>query len=411
MSRYIFDITRFISRIGRGKPTGIDRVDIAYLAELSRRDPNCLTVAKIGTDFVLGRAADAVNALNALQDGRSVGRLGLQDFYRLKLPKEQRRARQFFRFHAICSSKSPQMLFEGRSLSDLEYVNVGHSNLSDAFLSAIRAAGCSKITVMIHDMIPLDFPQFTGAGISEQFEARMKSVAQFAHRIICNSADTEARVQHYFTQWGASVDTVVAHLGVEPLSSILSLRNPQPYFVCLGTIEPRKNHALLFDVWDKFALDHGPDEIPELRIIGRRGWNNETVFKYLDTAPLVGTKIKEQSDLNDTDLATQINHCVALVFPSFAEGYGLPALEAAQMNVPVICSDLPVFRELLGEYATFLDPNDADAWAETLRTVAEKTKKGTDRGDFANHVLDVPRWESHFCHVFDDTGTQQAFHE
>lgn len=405
MSHYIFDITRFISRIGRGKPTGIDRVDIAYLAELSRRDPNCLTVAKIGTDYVLGRADDAVKALRSLQSGKTVGRLGWRDFYRLKLPKEHRRARQFFRFHAIASSKSPRTLLEGRSLAELEYVNVGHSNLSDEFLGALHNAGCPKITVMIHDMIPLDFPQYTRAGITEQFEMRMKSVAKFAHRIICNSADTEMRVRHYLTKWDARVETVVAHLGVEPLGTLKIERNAQPYFVCLGTIEPRKNHALLFDVWDRLAEGNVASDIPELHIIGRRGWNNEAVFNYLDTAPLMGTKITERSDLTDADLALEINHCAALVFPSFAEGFGLPALEAAQMGVPVICSDLPVFREILEGYATFLDPNDVNAWAETLRTVAEMTKNDGIDGKFTNQPHDVPRWESHFCHVFNDTET------
>ena len=60
MTQYLIDITRFISRIGRGKPTGIDRVEIAYLSELAARDPQCLAVAKMGKDYVLLNAKDAV---------------------------------------------------------------------------------------------------------------------------------------------------------------------------------------------------------------------------------------------------------------------------------------------------------------------------------------------------------------
>ena len=69
MKKYLIDITRFISRIGRGKPTGIDRVEIAYILELSRRDPDCLAVAKMGQDYVLLRAQDAVRAIRILDEG------------------------------------------------------------------------------------------------------------------------------------------------------------------------------------------------------------------------------------------------------------------------------------------------------------------------------------------------------
>ena len=400
MTRYLIDITRFISRIGRGKPTGIDRVEIAYISELSRRDPDCLAVAKMGKDFVLVRGQDAGRAIAVLGAGRTLGRDGLKDFYRLKLPKAQRQARQYFRSVALGSSQTVGSLFAAYPMDGVEYVNVGHSNLADDFLSAISNAGCTRLSVMIHDMIPLDFPEFTKTGISEQFQARMQSVSRYADRVICNSADTEARVKHYFSKWHSDVETVVAHLGVEEMKADNQPLLSAPYFVCLGTIEPRKNHAVLFKVWEKLAAELPSEKMPKLHVIGRRGWNNEDVFEFLDTSPLVGTHIFEYLDLGDNELAKEISQCAGLVFPSFAEGYGLPALEAAQMGVPVICSNLPVFREILGNYATFLDASDADAWAEIVRSVAKMTNKSPEEGGWAPDPCIVPRWESHFCHVF-----------
>ena len=403
MTRYLIDITRFISRIGRGKPTGIDRVEIAYLSELSARDPACLAVAKMGKDYVLLNAKDAVAGMSTLQNGRTLGRLGMRDFYRLKLPKEQRQARQYFRAVAIKTSPDPNGLFGGNALQGVEYVNVGHSNLTDLFLSAVSKAGCAKITAMVHDMIPLDFPEYTRDGITEQFQTRMQSLARHSDRIICNSADTEARVKHYFSTWGADPETVVAHLGVEPMQTPRNPRNAQPYFVCLGTIEPRKNHMFLLRIWENLAKSLPTDDVPGLHIIGRRGWNNEDVFAFLDTSPLMGKHIFEASDINDKELGKEIAQSAGLLFPSFAEGFGLPALEAAQMGVPVICSDLPVFREILGDGAAFLNVNDADIWAETIQSVAQKTKNGLDTTGLAPKLKSIPRWDSHFCHVFGDT--------
>ena len=73
------------------------------------------------------------------------------------------------------------------------------------------------------------------------------------------------------------------------------------------------------------------------------------------------------------------------------------------MGVPVICSDLPVFREILGDGAIFLNVNDADIWTETIQSVAQKTKNDLDTAGLAPKLKAIPRWESHFCHVFDDT--------
>lgn len=171
----------------------------------------------MGKDYVLLNAKDAVYGMETLQEGYSLGRFGLHDFYRLKLPKEQRQARQYFRSMAIKTSRSPVDLFGANGLHNVEYVNVGHSNLTNVFLSAVADANCKKITAMVHDMIPLDYPEYTKAGMSDQFKTRMQSLSRYADRIICNSADTEGRVKHYFGQWDAHPKTIVAHLGVEKM--------------------------------------------------------------------------------------------------------------------------------------------------------------------------------------------------
>lgn len=168
---------------------------------------------------------------------------------------------------------------------------------------------------------------------------------------------------------------------------------------------------LLLKVWAQFAKTLPTEDIPELHIVGWRGWNNEDVFRFLDTSPLVGKHVFETSDLNDADLAKKMGQSAGLLFPSHAEGFGLPALEAAQMGVPVICSDLPVFHEILGDTAIFINALQTQDWSETILTVAQKIKMGVDTGDLAPKLSAIPCWESHFCHVFGDTETQQVFHE
>lgn len=403
MARFLLDITRFISRIGRGQPTGIDRVEIEYIREIARRDRNGLALARLGKTFVLVPIDAAVSALGRLEQGRPVGRWGVKDAFRFKLPQAERKARQFFRASAVHSGRDLKTLLQGVSLGGVEYVNVGHSNLAPLVFDALRKSGVARITVMIHDMIPLDFPQFTRRGIPKQFAERMQAVACYADRIICNSADTEARVTHYFSDWGSGATTLVAHLGVEPLIPQTPPQVDPLSFVVLGTIEPRKNHKILFQAWEELARDQPTERMPRLHVVGKRGWNNAPVFDYLDKAALANGPIVEHTNLRDEQLSQLIASSAALLFPSHAEGYGLPALEAAQLGVPVICSDIPVFHEILGKTASYLPVDDAVRWAETVRSVANRTTVSPARAEITDLPHGIPTWHSHFRHVFGHT--------
>ena len=399
MGRFLIDITRFISRIGRGLPTGIDRVEIEYIKEVARLDPTSLALAKLGRDFILLPVQSVVAAITQLEQGQPLGRMGRADFFRLKLPRAQRMARQYFRKVAVQPGREiPQF-----DLSQTEYLNVGHSNLTETVLGAVRAAGCTKISIMVHDMIPLDYPQFTKDGIPEQFRRRMMVVAKYADRVICNSADTQGRVQAYFSAWGSTPDTIVAHLGVEPMTPKATPVVDAKSFVVLGTIEPRKNHQILFEAWENLAETVPDAQMPNLHVVGKRGWNNQRVFTFLDSAPLMGRHIFEHNNLRDAELASLIANSAALLFPSHAEGFGLPALEAAQLGVPVICSDLPVFHEILGRAATYLPVDDPARWAQSVQSVANRTIKTPSGREIPDIPPKIPRWGPHFRHVFGHT--------
>lgn len=398
MTGCCLDISRTLSRIGRGRPTGIDRVELAYVRELARRDPGALGLVAIRDRFLLVPLSAVAAHLPELLDGSHAGRTGLRDAVRFKLPREQRKARSFLRRHAVARGTRPAALLRQHGVD--VYFNVGHANLVHRHLAALGRAGIA-VRVMVHDLIPLTHPQFTRPQVTAAFRDRMRAVAQTADLVICNSAATQAAVMAHFPGFGRVPETMVAHLGVEPLAMAHRPADP-PTFVILGTIEPRKNHAMLLSVWERLAgardgARAGAGAVPQLRIIGRRGWMNADVFHWLDTHPLSGVAVQEMRDLPDAALGAELSRARALLFPSFAEGFGLPALEAAQAGLPVICSDIPVFREVLGDCATFLDPGNADAWHDCIASVA---KKPASRQDMPEKRPSIPGWDTHFGHVF-----------
>jgi glycosyltransferase involved in cell wall biosynthesis len=169
------------------------------------------------------------------------------------------------------------------------------------------------------------------------------------------------------------------------------LPEDRPLFLTVGTIEPRKNHALLLDIWETWDEEEdGPR--PVLGIVGARGWRNEDLFHRLNTTPLRNRDIFEWPDLSDKAVAALMARANALLFPSFAEGFGLPPVEAAALQTPVISADLPSVRESLGDFAVYLDPNDSYPWKKAIKSRIEVGRSVTDgmRGFL------TPFWEDHF---------------
>ncbi len=135
----------------------------------------------------------------------------------------------------------------------------------------------------------------------------------------------------------------------------------RPYFVCLGTIEPRKNHLLLLQLWRTLGAC-----APRLLIVGRRGWENENVLDLLDRCPALAEPIQELGAISDLHLTALLRGARALLMPSFAEGFGLPVAEALAHGTPVVCSDLPALREAGGVVPEYLDPLDAVSWRQAV---------------------------------------------
>ncbi|MGH6869462.1 MAG: glycosyltransferase, partial [Methylocella sp.] len=109
---------------------------------------------------------------------------------------------------------------------------------------------------------------------------------------------------------------------------------------------------------------------PKLILIGSRGWENENAVDLLQRCPSIGNHVIEAAGLPTPALKRLLDGARALLMPSFAEGYGLPVAEAMAARVPVIASDIPVFRETAGGRITALSPIDGEGWLEAIRALA-----------------------------------------
>ncbi len=166
-----------------------------------------------------------------------------------------------------------------------------------------------------------------------------------------------------------------------------------PVFLCVSTIEPRKGQRVALRAFDALWPE-GVDA--KLLFVGRRGWLDEAVVAELVNHPEFGGRLFWFDDVEDGELAFLYERARALLLPSFAEGFGLPIVEAAWRGRPVLCSDIPVFREVGGDGALYFRVNDPAALADCLKDfLAGKLKADPSKvsratwADAARRIVEV----------------------
>ena len=388
MSEVILDISRLISRVRYSTPSGVDRVEMAYARGLLGRYGERLAFAAVHPTGLYGRIGreQALAYLAELE-----GRWSRQD----SGPQQRSLASVMPWLGKLLPS--PGAPRQGGGV----YVQASPHHLTrQAMVRRILVRERARFLCLVHDLIPIEYPEYARAAGDRQHRQRIATVAELADGVIVNSAATGRSLAPWLERSGRHVDVHVALLGTEPLVTAEPFRpgDDRPYFVCIGTIEPRKNHLLLLNLWRRLAQTLPPGRVPRLVIIGRRGWENEQVIDMLERCPALTGHVEELNGCSDARMASLLRGARALLMPSFAEGYGMPVAEALSVGTPVLCSDLPALREAGGEAPDYLDPLDGPAWqAMILDHVARGPGHAAQMQRLAQWR--TPTWEQHIAIV------------
>ena len=259
-----------------------------------------------------------------------------------------------------------------------------------------------KSFVFIHDLIPLQYPEYSHPREREKHERRLTNTLLYSDGIIVNSRCTESAVHSFAHQNKLLLPpTLVAPLGHEmPKTSGYPLPHgiKAPYFVVLGTIEPRKNHLLLLTLWRELVKRHGR-ETPHLVVLGRRGWECEQAVDLLERCSAIHPYIIEKNNASDEEVATLLSGAQALLMPSYAEGFGMPVQEALALGTPVISSPLPAIKEFAADIPDYAVTYDGVRWIELIEAYSRSCSPQRDSqlqriSSFRHHT-----WQEHFLKV------------
>lgn len=380
------DISRLLYRVFRGKITGIDRVEIAYAEHLIIAVPG--KIRFVAYDYWRGSFRTLPQSC-ITELIRSIGPAWRDG----TMPAVRRRALRALLGSIFTAPPVPRYRGGPRP----SYINVSSHPLHLVGRIGKMTARTGAIFVpLVHDLIPVELPEYVPPAWVGHHRMRIATVAAYADGIISNSAATTAALRKHIPQ----LPIITAPLGVGRLVPKPTAAHAKPYFVIVGTIEPRKNHLLLLHVWRRMVQEHG-DAAPHLMIIGRRGWENEQVVDILERCSDLAGHVFECGMIPDGDMAALIAGARALLMPSFAEGYGLPVVEALALGVPVICSDIVAHREIGKGIPELIDPLDGIAWMQKIIefAAADGAARRTQLVRLA--AWPTPSWQTHIETVLD----------
>ncbi len=399
----LLDITRLIGRAHRSGPSGIDRIELAYarhfIEDGTGGRPAYAVVHVRGWVFGLRTncARRFVQKVAARWRGSATGRQeprprGIVDLY----------ATLLLGAHWMMGWELRLRLKRHRAPP--VYLVVSHHELSNEHrLARIRRFFGAHVVGFLHDLIPVEHPEFVEDGMVQRHLRMLRTIIRCVDALIVNSQTTAASFRRYVDSFASGARACpgifVALPGVSafPLGDSAANRSGAdsvPYFVIIGTIEPKKNHLLLFNLWAELA--NTMKIPPRLLVIGARGWKSGQAVDVLERSHQLHGLIVEHNHLDDTAVGALLRRARAVLLPSLVEGFGLPLAEALASGIPVICSDIPAFREIGRDAPDFLGPLDATLWREAIIDYCgvDSPRRAAQMQRLAGWP--VPGWEAHF---------------
>jgi glycosyltransferase involved in cell wall biosynthesis len=237
------------------------------------------------------------------------------------------------------------------------------------------ANGTFRRIITVHDLTFLHYPEFLTSDSRRYYSDQIRWAVTTADHI---AADSEATRKDLIDLLGvpeAKVTTI--HLAAEPVHTVdhlpvaieqtLSRYGLSRGFILnVGTLEPRKNIPTLLRAYHRLREDKQID--PLLVIVGSKGWIYNDIFQEIYRLGL-SESVRHLESVTDIELAHLYRAAGVFAFPSFYEGFGLPALEAMHAGCPVVASQRGSLLEVVGNAGLLLDPDDVNSWMEALESI------------------------------------------
>lgn len=251
-----------------------------------------------------------------------------------------------FKYYRFLQSKihevKPDIFWEGNNLVPIKVTNP-----------------YGKFVTTIHDLFPITLPQYYGKKYMYYFWYGLRNTLKYADVILYNSEETRSEMERIFPK-AKKIQNFISYIIVDDVDS--KEVGEEDYFLYVGNLEKRKGTDLLIEGYRKY-LELGGDL--RLRMGGKI--REEDIQEMVDSLIAKTKKAEYIGYLSKEEKEKEYGHCRAFLFPSKAEGFGMPVVEVMNYKKPIIASDLSIFKELVGDAINYFPLSDnKDEMAEKL---------------------------------------------
>lgn len=247
--------------------------------------------------------------------------------------------------------------------------------------------------LLVYDIIPLLFPHYYRDQTPKKFK-KYFSQTDIYDAIITTSKANVNQIKNLSEKEFPNISKkpiAVFSLGsdIKPLNQsnnhaqqLELIVKDSKVFLMVGTLEPRKNHDFVLNAFEKIWEK---DLSKKLIIVGRIGWLCENTLKRIKSSKHFNKNLFMFNFLNDENLSYLYKNAAAVIVASSIEGFGLPLVEAMYYNVPVIASDIEVFREIGDAYPTYFSLSNINSLIDVVNQAKPKISK--------NHAIKPTSWD------------------
>ena len=275
--------------------------------------------------------------------------------------------------HAVESSLGERVLLRFRQTDVVVSVGLQWdlSYMAQLYTEKLRCG--MTVVQMVHDIIPIKMAEYCVPGMEFKFPKFLLDTGWTADLIVSNSESTSRDLTAYFDDIGLKTPPIVPiRLGSDlptdrPLTdpSLFELK-PSKFVLYVSTIEPRKNHQMLFNIWRELHA-RDKDNLPTLVFVGGMGWNSDNFTYFVKSSHSLYPKyVKVLSDITDEQLDWLYRNAQFTLYPSLYEGWGIPIAESLARGKVCISSNTSSMPEVGERFADLIHPMDYIAWRDRI---------------------------------------------
>jgi glycosyltransferase involved in cell wall biosynthesis len=292
--------------------------------------------------------------------------------YRAFMVREDGTRRPFYPYEMVIGDP---VSFKGDDILICVGNGWGHTDIKA--IGDLKTRVGFQMALLCHDLIPIMFPEFYRKRDVRLFSNYMRQALAIADQIVVNSRAVKTDCQNFcLTQDIEPKKIMVGFLGsdIRSDSSRVIEELPRPlmprqFALFVSTIEPRKGHALLCNVWHRLIAEGIPQSKGfKLVFVGRTGWMVDDLIESIRSDQELSKHIVMLHNVTDEKLAALYRQAAFCVYPSRYEGYGLPVVEAFQYGKAVLASSGGALPELTSDFSPTIDAMDEDAWYVALKS-------------------------------------------